>query len=433
MGNPPFVGNKYSNEAQKKDMDLVFNSDKKTKYRTLDYVSCWYKKASDIMKQTTIKTAFVSTNSITQGEQVAILWEHLFKDNIYINFAHKTFKWDSEANLKAHVHCIIIGFSYINNNEKIIYDKELIQIVDNINAYLVEAPNIFISSTNTPIDKKKKMIAPNKPCDYNNLKIEEEEYESFIKKCPESKKWIKQMMGAQEFINNKKRYCLWLVGCSPAELKTMPLVIERVNKCKEDRLKANTAESIKLANTPTLFREQINPENYLLIPCVSSEKRKYIPIGFLNKDIIPVMGTLIVPNADLYDFGLLTSNVHMAWVRTVCGRLEMRYRYSKDIVYNNFPWCEVTDEQKSKIKNTAQGILNARALYPDCSLADLYDDLTMPPELRKAHQENDKAVMEAYGFKIKDKTTGKSRWLTESETVAELMKMYQKLVKKLKK
>lgn len=433
MGNPPFVGNKYSNEAQKKDMDLVFNSDKKTKYRTLDYVSCWYKKASDIMKQTTIKTAFVSTNSITQGEQVAILWEHLFEDNIYINFAHKTFKWDSEANLKAHVHCIIIGFSYINNNEKIIYDKELIQIVDNINAYLVEAPNIFISSTNTPIDKKKKMIAPNKPCDYNNLKIEEEEYESFIKKCPESKKWIKQMMGAQEFINNKKRYCLWLVGCSPAELKTMPLVLERVNKCKEDRLKANTAESIKLANTPTLFREQINPENYLLIPCVSSEKRKYIPIGFLNKDIIPVMGTLIVPNADLYDFGLLTSNVHMAWVRTVCGRLEMRYRYSKDIVYNNFPWCEVTDEQKSKIKNTAQGILNARALYPDCSLADLYDDLTMPPELRKAHQENDKAVMEAYGFKIKDKTTGKSRWLTESETVAELMKMYQKLVKKLKK
>lgn len=237
------------------------------------------------------------------------------------------------------------------------------------------------------------------------------------------------MVGAQEFINNKERYCLWLVGCSPNELKSMPLVLKRVEQCKNDRLKANTNESIKLANTPALFREQINPERYLLIPCVSSEKRKYIPIGFLDKETIPVMGVLIIPNADIYDFGILTSNVHMAWMRAVCGRLKSDYRYSKDIVYNNFPWCNPSEKQKEKIEKTAQVILDARALYPDCSLADLYDELTMPPELRKAHQENDKAAMEAYGFKIKDEQTGKTRYLTESETAAKLMEMYQELIK----
>ena len=228
------------------------------------------------------------------------------------------------------------------------------------------------------------------------------------------------MVGAQEFINNKTRYCLWLVNCSPEELKSMPQVLDRVKKCKEDRLKANTAESLKLANTPTLFREQINPDSYLLIPCVSSERRKYIPIGFLDKNTIPVMGTLIIPDANLYDFGILTSNVHMAWMRVVAGRLKSDYRYSKDIVYNNFPWCNPTEEQKKKIEKTAQAILDARALYPNSSLADLYDELTMPKELRNAHQENDKAVMEAYGFDWKR--------MTESDCVAELMKMYEKLI-----
>ena len=420
MGNPPFVGSKYSSEMQKSDMDYVFENNKNIRYRTLDYVSCWYYLAAKYIRGTLIHVAFVSTNSISQGEQTEILWRPLFELGIKIDFAHQTFRWDSEASIKAHVHCIIIGFSTCGKDTKYIFNENTIKKVSNINAYLIDAPNVFIASRNTPIENRRKMIAPNKPCDYNNLKIEENEYDDFVKKCPNSKKWIKRMVGAQEFINNKTRYCLWLVNCSPEELKSMPQVLDRVKKCKEDRLKANTAEALKLANTPTLFREQINPDSYLLIPCVSSERRKYIPIGFLDKNTIPVMGTLIIPDANLYDFGILTSNVHMAWMRVVAGRLKSDYRYSKDIVYNNFPWCNPTEEQKKKIEKTAQAILDARALYPNSSLADLYDELTMPKELRKAHQENDKAVMEAYGFNWKK--------MTESDCVAELMKMYEKLI-----
>lgn len=426
MGNPPFVGSKYSNELQKKDMDFVFNNSKEIKYRTLDYVCSWYKKAFDYILNTNIEVAFVSTNSICQGEQVAILWKPLFDKGITINFAYRTFRWDSEASLKAHVYCVIIGFSAVKcDKQKIIYDNGTQKQAKNINAYLIDAPNVFIESNNKQISGKKKMIAPNKPCDYNNLKIESSEYADFIKKCPQAIKWIKKMVGAQEFINNKDRYCLWLVGCSPKELKSMSLVLDRVEKCRQARLDANTAESIKLANTPNLFREQINPEQYLLIPCVSSERRKYIPIGFLDKNTIPVMGVLIVPEAKLYHFGVLTSNVHMAWMRAVCGRLKSDYRYSKDIVYNNFPWCEPNDEQKAKIEKTAQAILDARALFPQCSLADLYDDLTMPPELRKAHQANDKAVMQAYNLNIK--TT------TESSCVAHLMGLYQQKINEINK
>lgn len=400
-------------------MDFIFKDLKS--YRKLDYVACWYKKSADLITGTNIKTALVSTNSITQGEQVGILWDYLFSKGVSIEFAYKTFRWDSEASIKAHVHCVIIGFSKIKNiKQKIIYEDSRYTISDNINGYLIDAPNISVKSLSSPLANVPKMIAPNKPCDYNNLKIEPDEYKEFLKKCPKSKKWIKKMVGAQEFIKNKDRYCLWLVDCSPAELKSMPMVMDRVEKCRRARIEANTVESLKLSETPSLFREQINPDNYLLIPCVSSEKRRYIPIGFLHNDTIPVMGTLIIPNATLYHFGILTSNVHMAWVKTVCGRLKSDYRYSKDIVYNNFPWCNPTPEQKSKIEQTAQGILDARAKYPDCSLADLYDETTMPPELRKAHQANDFAVMAAYGF---------NRKITESECVAELMKMYQKLTK----
>ena len=421
MGNPPFVGSKYSDEKKKSDMDYVYRNYHNIKYRTLDYVSCWYFIASEYIRRTNIKCAFVSTNSICQGEQTEILWKLLFDKKVRIIFAHKTFRWDSEASLKAHVHCIIVGFdASCTDIDKYIFENGLINKAKNINAYLIDAPNIFVESRNKPLDSRRKMIAPNKPCDYNNLKIESDEYNNFINKCPQSKKWIKRMVGAQEFINGKERYCLWLVGCEPSELRKMPLVLERVNKCKEARIKAKTAESLKLANTPTLFREQINPKQYLLIPCVSSERRKYIPMGFLNEDTIPVMGTLIVPDADLYDFGILTSNVHMSWMRAVAGRLEMRYRYSKDIVYNNFPWPNPTKEQKEKIEKTAQAILDARSLYPDSSLADLYDELTMPPELRKAHQENDKAVMEAYGFDW--------RKMSESDCVAKLMDMYKKII-----
>ena len=423
MGNPPFVGSKYSDKEQKLDMDYVFENNSKIKYRTLDYVTCWFYLASKYILETEIKCAFVSTNSITQGEQTGIIWKPIIEMGITINFAHRTFRWNSEASLKAHVHCVIIGFSCKNLvDKKIIFDNGKVLKTNNINPYLVSAPNVFIESRNKPFDLRKKMIAPNKPCDYNNLKIEKNEYTDFISKCPQSKKWIKRMVGAQEFINNKERYCLWLVGCEPSELRSMPLVLERVNKCREDRIKANTEESLKLANTPTLFREQINPKSYLIIPCVSSERRRYIPIGFLDDKTIPVMGTLIIPNADLYDFGILTSNVHMSWTRTVCGRLKSDYRYSKDIVYNNFPLPNPTSQQRDKIEQTAQMILDARAKYPNSSLADLYDELTMPVELRKAHQANDVAVMEAYGFNWKI--------MTESECVAELMKMYQLLTEK---
>ena len=423
MGNPPFVGSKYSDKEQKLDMDYVFENNSKIKYRTLDYVTCWFYLASKYILETEIKCAFVSTNSITQGEQTGIIWKPIIEMGITINFAHRTFRWDSEASLKAHVHCVIIGFSCKNLvDKKIIFDNGKVLKTNNINPYLVSAPNVFIESRNKPFDLRKKMIAPNKPCDYNNLKIEKNEYTDFISKCPQSKKWIKRMVGAQEFINNKERYCLWLVGCEPSELRSMPLVLERVNKCREDRIKANTEESLKLANSPTLFREQINPKSYLIIPCVSSERRRYIPIGFLDDKTIPVMGTLIIPNADLYDFGILTSNVHMSWTRTVCGRLKSDYRYSKDIVYNNFPLPNPTSQQRDKIEQTAQMILDARAKYPNSSLADLYDELTMPVELRKAHQANDVAVMEAYGFNWKI--------MTESECVAELMKMYQLLTEK---
>lgn len=422
MGNPPFVGSKYSTQSQKEDMDFVFEGIK-TNYRTLDYVACWYVKAAKLIENSSIKCALVSTNSITQGEQVAILWKPLFEIyNIKFDFAWKTFQWDSEASLKAHVHCIILGFSHEKvKTKKTIYlnDKQEIN-ADNINGYLIDAPNIIIESRNKPLCKILPMIAPNKPCDYNHLKIEPEEYEEFKKKEPNSLKWIKKMVGAQEFIKNKERYCLWLVNCSPKELLKIPMVLDRVEKCKQARLEANTAESLKLAEKPTLFREQLNPENYLLIPCVSSENRRYVPIGFLHDDTIPVMGTLIIPDASIYYFGILTSNVHNAWMRAVCGRLKSDYRYSKDIVYNNFPWCNPTDEQKAKIEQTAQAILDARAKYPDCSLADLYDETVMPPELRKAHQENDKAVMSAYGFNIK---------MTESECVAELFKLYEQLTK----
>lgn len=420
MGNPPFVGSKYSDEVQKSDMDYVYNNSNKLKYRTLDYVTCWFYIASKYIKDTKIRCALVSTNSITQGEQVEIIWKPILENDIKIDFAHRTFRWDSEASLKAHVHCVIIGFSYINvETNKIIFDNGKIIKADNINPYLVPAPNIYVESRNKPLDNRKKMIAPNKPCDYNNLKIEPDEYEEFLQKCPQSKKWIKKMVGAQEFINNKKRYCLWLVGCTPSELRSMPLVLNRVNKCREDRIRANTNESLRLANTPTLFREQINPDKYLLIPCVSSERRRYVPMDFLDKETIPVMGTLIIPNADLLDFGILTSNVHMSWMRAVAGRLKSDYRYSKDIVYNNFPWPNPTKEQKETIEKTAQLILDVRAKYPDSSLADLYDELTMPSDLRTAHQKNDIAVMEAYGFSTK---------MTESDCVAELMKMYQELM-----
>ena len=427
MGNPPFVGYSLQSKGQKEDILSVYVDEKGKPYKTagkIDYVSGWYFKAAQLMQGTDIRTAFVSTNSITQGEQVAGVWKPLYdRFGIHIDFAHRTFRWDSEASIKAHVHCVIVGFSPAPNQApKRIYTMERYQEAENINPYLLDAPNAFVDSRNKPICDVPLMTTGNRPADGGHLIIEADEYDEFIAKEPNALPYIKRLVGAAEFINNKKRWCLWLVGISPAELRKMPLVLQRVEACKADRENAPDAGRRKLAERPTQFREINNPDTFVVVPAVSSERRRYVPIGFLDKNTIATNLVITIPDAQLYHFGVLTSNVHMAWMRAVCGRLKSDYRYSKDVVYNNFPWPTLTDAQKAKIEQTAQAILDARALYPDCSLADLYDEIAMPPELRKAHQQNDRAVMQAYGFDVA--TT------TETSCVAELMRMYQKLTEK---
>ena len=422
MGNPPFVGARLMTKEQKDDVVSVFGAKWKNA-GNLDYVSCWYKKAVDLMQNTNIRTALVSTNSVSQGESVATLWKPLFEDGVHIDFAHRTFRWDSEASIKAHVHCVIIGFSLaFNTNPKIIYASDRPLISNNINAYLLDAPTVFIDNKAKPICDVPKMDFGSMPNDGGYLSnYTTEEKDEIIRQYPEAKSMFRQLLGATEFINNKERWCLWLEDISPMQIKNTPPIYEAVKKVKKHREESNRDATRKLADTPTLFGEIRQPKtDYLLVPSTSSERRKYIPIGFISTDVISNNANLVVSNASLYELGVMTSNVHNAWMRAVCGRLKSDYRYSVKIVYNNFPWPAPTNEQKANIERTAQAILDARALYPDCSLADLYDELTMPVELRKAHQENDKAVMRAYGFSIK---------MTESECVAELMKMYQELTK----
>ncbi len=418
MGNPPFVGNNYMNESQRADLAPFF-----PKNKTLDYVCCWYIKAASFIVDTNIRCALVSTNSITQGEQVPLLWKELFNNyGIHIDFAHRTFRWDSEASIKAHVHCVIVGFSSFNNKiSKILYDSDKTREATNINAYLMDAPDVFIDSRSKPLCKVPVMRKVNQPTDGGNLIIEKDDYAGFINQEPGAYKYIRRLIGAREFLNNIPRYCLWLVDITPAELRKLPLVMKRIEAVKEMRLASKDAGTRKLAETPHIFRETVNPDSSIVVPRVSSERRRYVPMGFIGKDIIVTDAILLIPDATLYHFGILESNVHMAWMRAVCGRLKSDYRYSKDVVYNNFPWPTPTDEQKSKIEETAQQILDARALYPDSSLADLYDELTMPVELRRAHQQNDRAVMQAYGFNVKN--------MTESQCVAELFKLYQELTK----
>lgn len=416
MGNPPFVGANNVSKTQKAELLDIFGE--KNNAGLLDYVTGWYLKAAKYISETAIKAAFVSTNSITQGEQVAIMWKPMIEKNISIDFAYRTFRWDSEASLKAHVHCVIIGFSSCHSSEKLLFDNGSALKVSNINGYLIDADNVLITRRTKPLCAVPEITKGCQPTDGGNLIIEADEYDDFIKREPNAKKYIKRLVGAKEYINNLDRYCLWLVGVSPKELRSMPLVMDRINKVREMRLNSTDKATRKLAETPTLFRETYNPETFIIVPSVSSERRRYIPLGFLGKDTISTNLNLIIPNATLYHFGVLTSNVHMAWMRTVCGRLKSDYRYSNSVVYNTFPWCEPSAEQKVKIEQTAQGILDARAKYPDCSLADLYDETTMPPELRRAHQLNDFAVMAAYGF---------AKNITESECVASLMKMYRAL------
>ncbi len=427
IGNPPFVGASMMSKQQKKEITELFPKNRMA--GVLDYVSGWYVKAAQMVQGTDTHCAFVSTNSICQGEQVAALWKPLKEHfGIHIDFAYRTFRWDSEANLKAHVHCVIVGFSCTDSKrERTIFDNGQQIKADNINAYLIDAPDIYVSRRSKPLCDVPQCTRGNQPTDGGNLIVEEKDIDDFINKEPNSKKFIKRLIGATEFINNKKRYCLWLVDATPAELRSMPLVMERINKVKEMRLESSFGPTRELANVPYRFRETWNPDTYIVIPRVSSERRRYVPMGFLDKSIIPTDSVIIIPSATLYHFGVLESNVHMAWMRVVCGRLKSDYRYSKDVVYNNFPWPfslpAGEGRGEANIAQTAQAILDVRAKYPDSSLADLYDPATMPYDLLEAHRKNDRAVMQAYGFSTK---------MTESECVARLFEMYARMTKEKK-
>ena len=424
IGNPPFVGARWMSKDQKADVIDIFGA-KWPGVGDLDYVCCWYKKAADYIKGTKTRCALVSTNSITQGSSVANLWKPLMEEyGVHIDFAWRTFRWDSEASVKAHVHCVIIGFSTAHNGKSrtIFQENGEAVLATNISPYLVDADNVFVESRKTPLSAVPEIGIGNKPIDGGNFLFTKAEMEEFVKLEPASQMYFHPWYGSEEFIHRSPRYCLWLGNCSPAILHKMPRCLQRIENVRTFRLKSSSAPTRKLADTPSRFHvENMPANNYMLIPKVSSEKRCYVPMGMMTPNVLCSDLVFLIPGATFYHLGVLTSSVHMAWMRAVCGRLEMRYRYSKDVVYNNFPWPTPTEAQKAKIEATAQAILDARALYPDCSLADLYDELTMPVELRKAHQANDKAVMEAYGFR-KD--------MSESEIVAELFKMYQELTEK---
>ena len=419
MGNPPFIGARMATAKQKEDLVSVFG----TKWKNignLDYVCGWYKKAADMMRDTSIKTALVSTNSICQGEQVANLWEPLMQDGITINFAQRTFRWDSEAAIKAHVHCVIIGFSYEDKKDKLLFDGDQVIRANHINGYLIDAPDIYIESHTKPLCDVPIMLNGGKPTEGGFLILTEDEKNELVKVNPLANQLIRPYMMGKDFILRKPRYCLWLVNKAPHIIKQCPKVVERIEKVRDYRLASPKAATKKKAETPMLFDEVRECScDYVAIPKVSSENRKYIPMDYLQKEIIPGDKLFMVQSASLFTFGVLTSNVHMAWMRAVCGRLKSDYSYSNTIVYNNFPWPEVSEEQQERIAQTAQAILDARALYPDSSLADLYDPITMPPELLKAHRDNDRAVMAAYGFP----TT-----LPEPEIIAKLFTLYNNLI-----
>ena len=425
MGNPPFVGYSLQSKEQKDDILSVFVDEKGKPYKTagkIDYVAGWYYKTAQLIHDTNIRAALVSTNSITQGEQVAAIWKPLKElFGIHIDFARRTFRWDSEASLKAHVHCVIIGFSNVYV-PKVIYDNDKQKVVENINAYLIDAPDVYVESRVKSLCNVPQMVYGNKPVDGGFLFLTAEERQDAINKEPQLDKYIKRIYGSVEYINNKERYCLWLVEANPSDLRNSTYLRNRIEQVRQFRLNSPKRATQLSAETSMLFQEVRQPkQEYIIVPRVSSENRRYVPMGFMTADNIVNDSVQIIPDATLYHFGILESNVHMAWMRAVCGRLKSDYRYSKDVVYNNFPWPTPTDEQKAKIEQTAQQILDARAKYPDSSLADLYDELTMPVELRRAHQQNDRAVMEAYGFPVKT--------MTESQCVAELFKMYKELTK----
>ena len=416
ISNPPFVGRRYRSVEQQSEVARFF------KYKDIDYVACWYHLAAKIMKGTKIKSAFVSTNSITQGEQVAPLWKKLFDEyDMQIIFGRRTFKWDSESFHKAAIHCVVVGMCDKNLSvDKKIFEGEEIFPAQNINPYLVDAPTIFIESRASHYQSfVPKIFMGSTMVDDGNYNFTADELKNFLKLEPSAQKWIRPLIGSDEFINGKKRFCLYLENASPEELRKMKLVYKRIQAVKDFRLASKRAATRKGADIPTVFLEIRQPTtDYVLIPKVSSERRRYIPIGFMDAQTVALNTVLIIPDATTYHFGILTSSIHMAWMRAVAGRLEMRYQYSATVVYNNFAWCEPTYEQKNLIETTAQNILDVRKNYPHSTLADLYDELTMPADLRLAHKKNDRAVATAYGFEnfLDD----------ESKIVAELMKLYER-------
>jgi hypothetical protein len=424
MGNPPFVGARMMEQGsiQKREVQEIFGAIQDV--QDLDYVTCWYKLAAKFIKDTKIEVCFVSTNSICQGSQVPILWNVLLNDyNVHINFAYQTFKWDSESSTKAAVMCVIVGFANFNRSVKWLYlDGTNRKMISNISPYLIEGSDTFVVAAKESLWNMQKMNFGNQPRDGGYFVIKEDEREEILSKEPELDKWLHPYIGADEFIKGKKRWCLWLKHASPADINNSKILYQKVESVRQFRLDSKAKTTNGYAKVPHLFAQITQPDDtdYLIIPRVSSERRRYIPIGFMSSDIISSDAVQIVPNATLYEFGVLTSNVHMAWMRMVCGRLKSDYRYSKEIVYNTFPWANPTQEQRKKIEETAKAIIDARTMYPECSLAQLYDEVTMPTELRKAHQNNDKAVMAAYGF-----VKGSAAYSNESSCVAELMKMYQ--------
>lgn len=420
MGNPPFLGARIMSGEQKGDLLAIFGPKWKN-VGNMDYVAGWYKKSQGLMAENpAIRAALVSTNSVTQGEQVASLWKPLMASGVHIDFAWRTFIWASEASQKAHVHCVIVGFSTVpSKSRRKLFDGDAVRLVANINGYLIDGENVFVESRSTPLCDIPEIGIGNKPIDGGFYLFKDEEKTSFVKKEPASEKYFKRWYGASEFINRRPRWCLWLGDANPVELLKLPECMKRVNAVCDFRLASKSAGTVKLAERPTHFHVENMPKgNYLLIPRVSSEKRAYIPIGFMTPDVLCSDSAHLIPDASLYHFGILTSSVHNAWTRAVCGRLKSDYRYSKDIVYNNFPWPSVEPKQREKIEQTAQTILDAREKYPDATLADLYGNMLLFPELLKAHRANDAAVMEAYGFDKK---------LDESQIVALLLQRYQKL------
>ena len=424
MGNPPFVGGMYMSEKQKEDIRRIFEGVKGA--GEFDYVCAWYKLAADYIGSNHIQAAFVSTNSICQGESVLNFWKYMIQEcGVKINFAYTTFEWNSESEKQAKVHCVIVGFSRVNTDkEKRIFDNNGHSIAcKNISPYLTGGENCFIETRSAPLCDVPPMRFGSMPRDGGGFILTPEEKEKLLKEEPLAQKWVRPYIGATEFLNRKERYCLWLVGANPSEILKCPTVKARIEAVRDFRAASKAAGTRKFAETPMVFCQIAQPDSdYIIVPKTSSGRRKYVPLGFMDKDTIASDLVFLIPDANIYEFGVLMSNVHNAWVRTVCGRLKSDYRYSKDIVYNNFPWPTPSEKQKQVIELTAKGILEAREQYPDSTLAEMYSNLDLFPLLKKAHQQNDRAVMDAYGF-----VKGTEARTSESTCVAELMKLYQKL------